>query len=73
MLINSTMAGDRAVSWALLSPSVSPYKRSVQVGRQSFSTNPAVRLYRYNRRSGQVSLLSNLYAGDKTYIHSSRQ
>jgi hypothetical protein len=46
----------QTISWAMLNPSVSPYKRSVQVGQESFSTNPAVRLYRYDANSGEVIL-----------------
>ena len=45
----------QTISWAFLNPSVSPYKRSVQVGQESFSTNPAVRLYRYDTNTGEVS------------------
>ena len=43
------------ISWAFLNPSLSPYKRSVQVGQESFSTNPAVRLYRYDTNTGEAS------------------
>ena len=55
-ILNSTFVfvAGRTISWALLTPSLSPYKRSVQVGQESFSTNPAVRLYRYDRDSGEV-------------------
>ena len=45
----------QSISWAFLNPSVSPYKRSVQVGQESFSTNPAVRLYRYDVNTGEAS------------------
>lgn len=44
----------QTISWAFLNPSVSPYKRSVQVGQESFSTNPAIRLYRYDTNTGEI-------------------
>ena len=49
----------QSISWAFLNPSVSPYKRSVQVGQESFSTNPAVRLYRYDVNTGEASITSD--------------
>ena len=42
------------ISWAMLNPSVSPFKISAN-GLVVESSNPAVRLYRYNTYSGEVS------------------
>jgi len=47
------------VSWALLNPSVSPFKVSAN-GLQVESSNPAVRLYRYDSYTGEVNLHLNL-------------
>ena len=41
------------ISWALLNPSVSPFKISAN-GLVVESSNPAVRLYRYNTFTGEV-------------------
>jgi len=41
------------ISWAMLNPSVSPFKISAN-GLVVESSNPAVRLYRYNTYSGEI-------------------
>ena len=51
----------KPISWALLNPSVSPFKVSAN-GMVVESSNPAVRLYRYNTFTGEVCLfLYTLY------------
>ena len=60
--VSSLLAG-KAVSWALLNPSVSPF-RSTSNGLRVESSNPAVRLYRYDTMTGHVSptkTSANLY------------
>ena len=47
----------KPVSWALLNPSVSPFKVSAN-GLLVESTNPSVRLYRYDSHTGEVSHVS---------------
>ena len=42
------------ISWAMLNPSVSPFKISAN-GLVVESSNPAVRLYRYNTYTGEVN------------------
>ena len=49
---DSFFAG-QPISWALLNPSVSPFKISAN-GLVVESSNPAVRLYRYNTYTGEV-------------------
>ena len=48
----------KPISWALLNPSVSPFKVSAN-GMVVESSNPAVRLYRYNTFTGEVCLFLN--------------
>ena len=43
----------KPISWAMLNPSVSPFKISAN-GMVVESSNPAVRLYRYNTYTGEV-------------------
>jgi len=43
----------KPISWALLNPSVSPFKVSAN-GMVVESSNPAVRLYRYNTFTGEI-------------------
>lgn len=43
----------KPISWAMLNPSVSPFKISAN-GMVVESSNPAVRLYRYNTHTGEV-------------------
>lgn len=43
----------KPISWAMLNPSVSPFKISAN-GLVVESSNPAVRLYRYNTHTGEI-------------------
>ena len=62
MLLNDIFFfSGKPISWALLNPSVSPFKVSAN-GMVVESSNPAVRLYRYNTFTGEVCLfLYTLY------------
>ena len=51
----SFLFSGKPVSWALLNPSVSPFKVSAN-GLLLESSNPSVRLYRYDSFTGEVSL-----------------
>ena len=56
MLLNDIFFfSGKPISWALLNPSVSPFKVSAN-GMVVESSNPAVRLYRYNTFTGEVCL-----------------
>ena len=55
-----TFFSGKPISWALLNPSVSPFKVSAN-GMVVESSNPAVRLYRYNTFTGEVMFVYFYY------------